>query len=239
MKRFVILLLVAGMLPCASLTVKAQERSKVEADIAADIVTQYIWRGQDLGNVSFQPSLGVSYKGLSLSAWGSVGLSEPSDTKEFDLTLAYSVGGLNLGVTDYWFNAGQDERNRYFLYDSHSTNHVFEANIGYDFGVCSLQAYTNFAGNDGVDKDGDRAYSTYIEAAAPFTLAGLDWEATAGVVPFATSFYGTSGFSVTNIAVKATKAIRITDKFELPVFASVAANPQSQKAYFVFGFTIK
>src|SRR5574344_2350440 len=82
-------------------TVKAQD--KTETTISADVVNQYIWRGQDLGNVSLQPTLGVAYKGLSLTAWGNVGLSDKDDTKEFDLTAAYTVGGFNVGVTDYWF----------------------------------------------------------------------------------------------------------------------------------------
>lgn len=212
----------------------------VETTVAADFVNQYIWRGQDLGNTAIQPTLGVAYKGLSLTAWGSVGVTEASDTKEFDLTLAYTAGGFNIGITDYWFNQnGLDPDGRYFKYDAHGTNHVFEANIGYDFGFASLQAYTNFAGNDGFKKDGKRAYSTYVELAAPFKLATVDWTASLGVVPFYTSFYGTEGFAVTNLALKATKDIAITDKFSLPVFAGVVGNPCSQKAYLVFGFTLQ
>ncbi|MBQ2589408.1 MAG: hypothetical protein II576_09175, partial [Prevotella sp.] len=69
-------------------------QDKVETTVAADIVSQYIWRGQDLGNVSLQPTLGVAYKGFSLSAWGSVGLADAKDTKEFDLTLGYATGGF-------------------------------------------------------------------------------------------------------------------------------------------------
>ena len=138
-----------------SATTHAQEN--IETTIGSDIVSQYIWRGQDLGSVSLQPTLGIEYKGLSLTGWGSVGLSDPTDTKEFDLTLAYSIGGLNFGITDYWFNAGLDPQNRYFKYDAHGTNHVYEANIGYDFGLASVQWYTNFAGNDGANKDGKRA----------------------------------------------------------------------------------
>ena len=65
-----------------------------------------------------------------------VGLSKPADTKEFDLTLAYSTGGFNIGVTDYWFNTPEE---RYFLYDAHKTSHIFEANVGYDFGAVSIQ----------------------------------------------------------------------------------------------------
>jgi hypothetical protein len=218
----------------------AMAQDTVETTVAADFVNQYIWRGQDLGNTAIQPTLGVAYKGLSLTAWGSVGVTEASDTKEFDLTLAYTAGGFNIGITDYWFNQnGLDPDGRYFKYDAHGTNHVFEANIGYDFGFASLQAYTNFAGNDGFNKDGKRAYSTYVELAAPFKLATVDWTASLGVVPFYTSFYGTSGFAVTNLALKATKDIKVTDSFSIPVFAQVVGNPCSQKAYFIFGFTLQ
>ena len=140
-------------------------------------------------------------------------------------------------MTDYWFNTGLDPENRYFKYDAHGTNHVFEANIGYDFGF--LQAYTNFAGNDGANKDGKRAYSTYLEATVPFKLATVDWTATAGAVPFATDFYGTTGFAVTNLSLKATKEIKVTDSFSIPVFGQIVGNPCSQKAYLVFGFTLQ
>ena len=217
--------------------VEAQE--KVNATVEADVVNQYIWRGQELGNTAFQPTLGIDYKGLSLSAWGSVGLTDPTDTKEFDLTLAYTIGGFNIGVTDYWFNAGLDPENRYFMYEAHRTNHVFEANVGYDFGVASIQWYTNFAGNDGFNKKGKRAYSSYFEISAPFKLATCDWSATAGAVPYYTDFYGTTGFAVTNLALRATKDIKITDSFSIPIFGEVSANPCSQKAYLVFGLTLR
>ena len=225
-----------AMMLVASATAFAQD--EVETTVSADVVSQYIWRGQDLGSVSLQPTLGVSYKGLSLTGWGSVGLTEPADTKEFDLTLAYTIGGLNIGVTDYWFdNIGPETR--YFKYDAHGTNHVFEANIGYDFGFASIQLYTNFAGNDGMKKDGKRAYSSYGEIAVPFKLAAVDWSATIGAVPHYTTSYGTTGFAVTNVSLKATKDIKVTDSFSIPVFGQVVANPCAQKAYLVFGLTLQ
>ena len=221
----------------ASMTTYAQE--EVETTVKADIVSNYIWRGQDLGSAALQPTLGIGYKGLSLTAWGSVGLSQPADTKEFDLTLAYTIGGLNIGVTDYWFNSGLDPENRYFKYDAHGTNHVFEANIGYDFGFASVQWFTNFSGNDGLNKDGKRAYSSYAEVAVPFKLATVDWTATAGAVPFATDFYGTTGFAVTNVSLRADKEIKVTDSFSIPIFGQVVGNPCSQKAYLVLGITLQ
>ena len=234
-KRFFL----AGLLLVGATGAWAQD--EIETTVSGDVVSSYIWRGQDLGDVSLQPTLGVSYKGLSLTAWGSVGLTDPLDTKEFDLTLSYTTGGLNIGITDYWFDAGLDPDARYFKYDAHGTNHVFEANIGYDFGVASVQWFTNFAGNDGINKDGKRAYSSYAEVVVPFKLSAIDWTATVGAVPFATSFYNdwTSGFAVTNVSLKATKDIKVTDSFSIPVFGQIAGNPCTQKAYLVFGFTLQ
>lgn len=224
------MMLAAALMLGASFEMKAQD--KVEATVGTDFVSQYIWRGQNLGNISVQPTLGLGWKGLSLSAWGSVGL-ESADTKEFDLTLGYSTGGFNVGITDYYFNSGS-----YFQYKAHKTTHVYEANVGYDFGFLSAQLFTNFAGDDGYNNDGKRAYSTYFELAAPFKLASLDWTATVGAVPFATSFYGTSGFAITNIGVQATKEFDIKDKVTIPVFTGITVNPHTEKAYLTVGFSI-
>ena len=214
----------------------ATAQDEVETTVSADVVSTYVWRGMECGSAAIQPTLGIGYKGLSLSAWGSYGLVDTNDAKEFDLTLAYSTGGFNIGITDYWFNTPEE---RYFLYDANKTSHIFEANIGYDFGPAAIQWFTNFGGNDGYNKDGKRAYSSYVELSAPFKLASVDWSAAVGAVPYATDFYGVDGFAVTNVSLKATKDIKVTDSFSIPVFAQVAANPSTEKAYLVFGFTLQ
>ena len=202
----------------------------VKANIGVDLVNQYIWRGQDLGEVSLQPTLGVEWKGLSLSAWGNVGISDFIDDKELDLTLAYSIAGFNIGVTDYWFGKGS-----YFQYKNDKTTHIFESNLGYDFGFLNVQWFTNFAGDDGLNKDGKRAYSSYLQLTAPFRLGGLDWAATLGVVPYATTSYNANGFCVTDISLRATKDFVIKEKYHLPVFAGLTANPRDEKVYLLFG----
>lgn len=211
----------------------------IEATVSADVVSNYIWRGAKADDAALQPTLGIAYKGLSLSAWGSYGMTgKPSTTEELDLTLGYAIGNFNVGVTDYWING-----DKYFHYDANTTAHVFEANLGYDFGKFSVQWYTNFAGADSRNSKGDRSYSSYIEFAAPFSLGGLDWEATVGMVPFAAKdgFYDVNtdgGFAVNNVALKACKELKISDTFSLPVFAQFAANPSTQKAFLVLGFTV-
>lgn len=211
-------------------------QDEVEASVGADLVSGYEWRGQDLGGFSVQPSITVGYKGLSLGAWGSVGLDK-EDNKEFDLTLGYSTGGFSASVTDYWSLPYQAE-GKYFQYEAHKTIHVFEAQVGYDFGPVAVNWYTNFAGADGSNDDGDRAYSSYINIAAPFKLGGLDWKAEIGATPWATTFYADAdGFAVCNFGVTASKDIKVTDSFTLPAFAKLSFNPASESTYFVFGLS--
>lgn len=234
MKNLKRLSLAAFMMMAGATAMTAQD--EVETTICADVVNQYIWRGTKCGEASFQPTLGIGYKGLSLTAWGSTEISNFGGSKEFDLTLAYSTGGLNIGVTDYWFDGGDT---KYFKYGAHSTAHIFEANIGYDFGPLAIQWFTNFAGSD-YKGNSDRAYSSYVELSAPFKLGGLDWNAAVGAVPFEDAgLYGACDkFAITNVTLKATKDVKITDSFSLPVFAQVTGNPHDQKAYFVCGFTL-
>ena len=215
----------------------ANAQDEVEATVGADLVSGYIWRGQDLGGAAIQPSVGVAYKGFSLGAWGSYGLTGKEDTKELDFTLAYSVGGLTIGITDYFCVSGSDNcPTKYFLYDAHKTAHVFEANVGYDFGILSLNWFTNFAGADGLNKSGKRAYSSYVEVGVPFTLGGIEWGFTLGAVPYTTDFYAdASGFAVTNVSLQASKEIVITPTFSLPLFGAITANPSTQSLFLTAG----
>lgn len=227
-KRFLMPVLLAMAIPAAA-------QDKVEVNVGADVVSGYIWRGQDLGNASIQPTLSVGYRGFSLTAWGSAGFSR-EDTKEFDLTLGYAGGGFSVSVTDYWFDNGPG----YFHYGAGNTAHVFEAQVGYDFGFLAANWYTNFAGNDGVNRSGHRAYASYLNLTAPFTLGGLEWAVSVGATPWANTFYngGAGGFELTDISIGASKEIRLTDRYALPVFARAIWNPATEGAYFVFGISL-
>ena len=130
-RRLTGMIAVFGMILATSMKANAQER--VAANVGADLVSSYVWRGQDLGNAAIQPNLSLNYRGLSLSAWGSVGLVS-EDVKELDLTLGYAIGDFSVSLTDYWFNTNP----KYFDYAAHSTAHVFEVQIGYDFDILDI-----------------------------------------------------------------------------------------------------
>jgi hypothetical protein len=130
-----------------------------------------------------------------------------------------------------------DDAPNYFMYETHKTNHTFEANVGYDFDIFSINAYTIFAGND-FNEDGKSNYSTYVEVAAPFKLGGLDWTATVGMVPMESAeFYETTGFAITNLALQAEKELKVSETFSLPLFGALTVNPRNENVYFTLGVT--
>ncbi len=239
-KTLVSTAILPAVLLAANVT-SAHAESEVETTIGADIVSQYIWRGTDCGGISIQPSLGVEYKGLSLGAWGSW---DGKGTKEVDLTLGYSVGPLSISVTDYWFDAGATEELDddgelletieipYFNYKDKETAHVFEGTVSADLGIIGVSWSTCFAGCD-YKADGKRAYSSYAEVSAPFTVGGIDWSAAIGASVSESAMYGTDKFKIINVSLGATKEIKITDSFSLPISASLIANPNTDKLYFV------
>ena len=183
--------------------------------LKGDVVTNYLWRGLNFGHVSIQPEMSLGWKGLSLKAWGNMGLSDSKDSREIDLTLSYEIGGLSFGVIDYWTD-GYD--NRFFYYRNDSTGHSFEGFVSYNFGPVSASWQTFFAGSDFQKDSGKRAFSSYFEVAAPFRFVTCNWDAAVGFVPWKSDYYYTNGFRLINVSLRATKEIQISKSFSLPVF---------------------
>ncbi|GHU69091.1 hypothetical protein FACS189413_07350 [Bacteroidia bacterium] len=215
--------------------VKAQEFS-----VGADVVSSYLWRGQYLGGTAIQPGLSFSAAGFSIGAWSSVDLINISNVKEFDLSIGYEIAGISVGITDYYIATQGDAG--YFNYDGEAGSaHTLEATIGYTLPIeslpLSLSWSTNFYGSDGLNNDGKTAYSSYFEVAYPFSVKDISLNAAVGITPWATSFYGNStesGFNVINLALTASKEIKIAD-FTIPAFAQIVVNPRTEDAFLVFG----
>lgn len=218
----------------------AQEEKQFEIAPSADLVSSYVWRGVYQTGASVQPSINLSYAGFSLTAWGSTdfsSLSDPDKGKEFDLTIGYGIGGFSIGVTDYWW-AGEGHR-----YGDYSNSHFFEGTAGYNFGESfplGITWSTMFAGGD-KKADGDRRFSTYAEATYDFSVLGVDVTPSIGVSPWTGMYHreGKDGFALCTIALRASKEIKITDSFSLPVFAQAIVAPNQDNVFLVFGLSIK
>lgn len=209
--------------------------SGVNAQLAvgADVVSSYVWRGvaQGSNEPNIQPTLSYTAGGFTLGAWGSGNFS--GSLKEFDIYATYAFSPLlSLTVTDYNWTFSKE----YFDY-SKTADHLYEGVLNYA-GVksfpLSATASVFFGGND-YKADGDRAYSSYLELGYPITPA---LKIFAGAALNESAVYVTDGFGFTNIGLKATKSIEITDKFSLPVYGVVGFNPDASNAYFVVGVTL-
>ena len=106
----------------------------------------------------------------------------------------------------------------------------------------SIAWYTMFAGADKNDKGGQN-YSSYVELNYPFSVKAVNLNLTCGFLPYeaGVGVYGVpnSGFAVTNVALKGTTDIKITDSFSIPVFAQAIWNPRMEDAHLLFGITLR
>ena len=78
----------------------APEEDKVTGEVAASILSAYIWRGQEMTrhSVVIEPALSASYKGFTANLWGNIDTkpyaagnqSYSSNFTETDVTLSYS-----------------------------------------------------------------------------------------------------------------------------------------------------
>ena len=243
--RALIIISIIGLL--AMFTNKAS--AQVRFNVQGDLVSSYVWRGMYQTGASIQPTLSFSVENLSLTAWGSTDFDGyrngniPSANKELDLTLAYTFPklGLTVSVADMWW-AGQGA-GKYFDFNNKTTAHHFEASLAYVLPVekfpLSIAWYTMFAGMDKNEKGDKNNYSSYVELNYPFSVKSVDLNVTCGIVPYKAPQYYTNGFAVTNVALKGSYAIKITDSFSLPIFSQVIWNPRMEDAHIVFGITLK
>lgn len=257
MKKKLLLLLMLFLMGFGLLS-----RAQPTFDFGADLMSRYIWRGLDVGGQgpSIQPFMefGLSSKdenhAFFIGAWGAYTFS-PTANQEVDLYLGYTFKQmLTLTFTDYFFpglNTGA--KDNYFEYAADSTGHVFEGMISFD-GTdkvpFTLLFAMNIYGNDArkINDDGTTGnivMSKYLEVGYlhsfklfdinPFLGLALDKPAS-GIGSDA--FYLNDKVGVINLGLKASKDIRITENYSLPVQCSIITNPEASKVYLVFGITL-
>jgi hypothetical protein len=244
--------------------ISQDKKASADFQIGCDFMSRYIWRGLDLGGPgpSIQPTLKLNVGNadhmFSIGGWGAYTFSATAN-QEVDLIASYTFKGmLTLLVSDYFFpGLYTGERDKYFCYTKDSTGHVLEGTVMFN-GTSkipfTLMVSTNFYGNDAYKmkevndstftEDGIQ-YSTYIELGFKKTIKGFDFNAFVGgtinnpdEALHETGYYGNTKPGLTNIGIKLAKSIPITEKFSLPIQASLIANPMNSKFYLVFGFSL-
>lgn len=260
MKRLLKATIAFAFLYVITLNGFSQNESPIQ--FGADVMSRYIWRGVSLGgsSPSIQPWLKYntsskdSAHALSFGAWGAYTFSQTSN-QEADLYLTYTFKNvISLTVTDYFFPEyySTKARSRYFNYDKDSTCHVFEGTIsfnGTDKIPFTLLFGMNFYGNDArkVNNDGSSGkifMTKYVELGYKRNIKGVDFNAFIGAAIDKPNkdrgelgFYGNKTSGVINLGVKASKSIQLSEKYSLPIQASLITNPEAENIFLVFGIS--
>lgn len=245
-----ILALIALILSTGLNSASAQEKaSRCKLDVSADIMSRYVWRGMNLGgsSPSMQPNIELGFGNLAIGAWGAYSFNSAITSQETDLYLSYTLGSLvSITATDYFFPK-EGSPNHYFNYRKDETGHLYELSAKFPGSQkipLTLQVAANVYGADAKKKDGSNQYSTYVEVGYNFKVKETGCNAYLGFTPTKpdtklgeTGFYGT-GPGIINVGVTATRDIKITDSFTLPVNASLITNPQSENIFLVIGISL-
>ena len=222
--------------------------------VGADVASSYLWRGMNYGALALQPDVTIGYGGLNLDAWFNI---SPVDYKfrefnpEMDLTLSYSIAGLTVGVTHYYYFDGT----RFFDYKkpslakyeagAYSTNQTevfakFELGELIEAIPLSVMWSTFVSGDDWkelyenpLDPDEltgiKRAYSSYLEISYDAELPlGFTLTPTVGITPWS-SFYNfysdkANGFALNNVSLKLNWEFTAGDFFALDVYGIAMLN---------------
>lgn len=222
----------------------AQEEKESPFNTGVDLMSRYVWRGADYGkSPSIQPKLEFKKSGFLIGSWGAFSTNLPGN-QEVDVYLSYTFLKEKISVcfTDYFVADETLDNYNYFEYNDTLTAHVYEFSASYNgtekFPMTFLLA-SNVYGADARKADGKIQHSTYAEIGYSFRF--LNVFAGFNIVEpnrkmDKPGYYGDYvGF--VNIGCKASKEIKITDHYSLPVSVSFITNPQSEKIFLVAGLS--
>ncbi len=212
--------------------------------ISCDVMSKYIWRGTDYGDApSIQPGVSFTKAGFTIGAWGAISTNY-NGYQETDLYASYAYKFMSVTVTDYFFPSNTKPYN-YFEYNDSITGHIIEASVAFNglenFPLTVMFA-TNVYGADNhrINADGTTGgiqYSTYAEISYAFKYLNVFMGTNLTNVnrdKGETGFYG-NYIGVVNLGVSASKNIKITKYYSLPLSVSLITNPQAEKIYLVAG----
>lgn len=171
-------------------------------DVGADVVSSYLWRGQNLGGLSIQPSVTIGWKGLYVCGWANIGADNwtfEDLNPELDITIGYDNYGFKADLTHlYYFNKEPFfPKGGFKGIVEQASSSTMEVHAGFHLGdliesfPLRIDWYTTVFGQDSYVLDGDtvRAWSSYFEVGYDFNLPlGLVLGATVGIVPWRGSY---------------------------------------------------
>ena len=231
-KLRITLMLIGAMCFLAIAKVSAQdetagEESSSPFSVGVDVVSDYVWRGTELSGPSFQPSLKFTKGNFTAGVWGSFNFI--GTYGEADPYLSYTAPfGLTIGMTDYYLTSTD-----FFNVSDTAGAHGFEINAGYSAKGFSINA--NYILNE-APALGTMGGDIYVQLGYAyknfnvFLGGGNGWHTL-------NDDNGDDKFNICNIGLGATKEIKVSDSFTIPVFGQVILNPDTKQFFVVIGLS--
>ena len=215
-----------------------EAKSQINVDLNSTITSRHYWRGIMVSNsVNYEGDLVLHAKDFSFGAWG--GYAFDNTYSEFDFHMAWQISDrLSFSVWDLYASRDRcsiDDYN-YFDFDRKSTNHLLDASVNYVVGEkfpLKISWSTMLWGRD-LDAKGNQNYSSYLEVGYPLVTGATNINLFAGLNIFENSTYG-EHTNIVNMGLTATKKIKLTENFQIPVWGTIAINPEAESANLIFG----
>lgn len=229
------------------LTASATAEDRIAVNTGVDLYNRYVWRGLDIANTpSIQPTFSIAYAGLELGTWGAYTLSnEAAGSDEIDFWLGYTKelengAAISAVVTDYYFpNAGIE------LFNFNNYDAVVDDTIP-DPGAHTLEIGLSVTGPETfpvtlsgyMNVHNEAGNNTYFQLDYPVTVNETEICLYVGAAVGSKEnpdYYGTDDLQVINLGITASREIKMSESFSLPLNVSFILNPNAEISHLLVG----
>jgi hypothetical protein len=220
-----------------TLHVSSQESKPWQIDFRTDIFSRHLWRGDQLGDTpAIEPEITLTKGNFGFSVWGATTFN--NSYNEIDFIFNYQVlPFLNISFYDY-YNPVPDAENEFWKYKGNEMRHSLELTADLesdDFPLTLLAGVFLYGDKDSISS-GER-FSTYIEPAYNFKIAGKDFRLFTGFTPF--SGYYADKFDFVNAGITFSESFAVSTQLEMPVKITFCTNPSTNQTWFTVAIGIK
>lgn len=224
---------------------KEQPASGLSFDLGMELVSRYVWRGVECGVMDdqkstphIQPAASLTYNfteasNVTLGLWGSYGFDGSFAENDFYFSYGQntSIGDFSLTLTDYYYPSANLEFNN--MDADGNGAHTVDAQLGFTF-PDAFPLRLLFSSN--VYNDVPDYKSFYVEASYPFTISEVELNVFAGAAQGQSMWHAvtTDKFEFVNVGFNASKSIKVSEEFSIPIGVSWILNAHLKKTYIVF-----
>lgn len=228
---------------------KDKTTSPFSLNAGVDVVSRYIWRGVEFGvdqngnsTPHLQPTAGLTYtftnnSSLSFGIWGSYGFSGNYSESDLYLNVFVPTEHIDFSLTfnDYYYPYLKIPFTNFENYGAGAN--TIDAQL-----LLSLKSYlpVSFLISSNIYNDFPDNNSLYLECQYSFDLSNINFELFAGAAKGYSVWHSvsTDKFEFVNVGFKASRSIKVSDEFSIPVETQWIYNHHLKQNYVVFKVTI-